>query len=174
MTRPCRMRMAETGKRLEFATSNGKFYAGAEALQGMENGGFAVPGPFRKSWNAFSVEEAFFFKTSLWKMPLKCCLPGNGSAGAEFPRRRGKRGLKPVERRQFSVMSGDGTGEGLGGQAHVQRGIFLRVFPSIQGYPGGRGAFLPVTAFWWQMLLRRPASSFHPGYGCFSNGTYDP
>ena len=143
-------------------------------FKGMENGGFAVPGPFRKSWNAFSVEEAFFFKTSLLKMPLKCCLPGNGSAGAEFPRRRGKRGLKPVERRQFSVMSGDGTGEGLGGQAHVQRGIFLRVFPSIQGYPGGRGAFLPVTAFWWQMLLRRPASSFHPGYGCFSNGTYDP
>lgn len=34
MTRPCRIRMAETGKRLEFATSNGKFYAGAEALQG--------------------------------------------------------------------------------------------------------------------------------------------
>jgi|UPI000832B453 hypothetical protein len=34
MTSPCRIRMAETGKRLEFATSNGKFYAGAEALRG--------------------------------------------------------------------------------------------------------------------------------------------
>lgn len=30
-------------------------------FKGMENGGFAVPGPLRKTWGAFSVEEVFSF-----------------------------------------------------------------------------------------------------------------
>lgn len=110
-------------------------------FKGMENGGFAVPGPFRKSLNAFSVEEAFFFKTSLWKMPLKCCLPGNGSAGAEFPRRRGKRGGEACGKASVQCHVRRRYRRGAGWAGPRAERHFSPGFPFNSGISGRTGSF---------------------------------